>query len=124
MTKKFSFTQRVNCNFTQMINIFIAISFGFIPKSLSYLSGVIAFYQIYLKNYLLAAVSFLGFIILFILHLYIVCIVLNNCDGADVRLHNSFIGYYEYKDEIKRKKKEKRNNKKTKKNNFNYISEG
>ena len=124
MTKKLSFTQRVNSNFTQMANIFIAITFGFIPKILSYLLGLIAFYEIYLKNYLLAAASFLGFVILFMLHLYIVCKILNRCDGADVRLHNSFIGYYEYKDEIKRMKIEKRNNRKIKKNNLNYISEG
>ncbi len=124
MTKKLSFTQKVNCNFTQMANIFIAMAFGFIPKGLSYLLGLIAFYEIYLKDYLLAAASFLGFVILFMLHLYIVCKVLNRCDGADVRLHNSFIGYYEYKDEIKRMKIEKRNNRKIKKNNLNYISEG
>lgn len=119
MTKKLSFTQRVNCNFTQMANIFIAITFGFIPKILSYLLGLFAFYEIYLKNYLLAAGSFLGFVILFMFHLYIVCKVLNKCEGADMRLHNSFIGYYEYKDEIKRRKIEKRNLKKIKKNNLN-----
>jgi putative Mn2+ efflux pump MntP len=124
MTKKLSFTQRVNSNFTQMENVFIAITFGFIPKILSYLLGLFAFYEIYFKNYLLAVVSFLGFVILFVFHLYIVSITLNKCEGADVRLHNSFIGYYEYKDEIKRMKIEKRNNRKIKKNNLNYISEG
>ena len=118
MMKKLSFTQRVNSNFTQMVNLFIAITFGFIPKMLSYLLGLITFYEIYLKNYSLAAASFSGFIILFMLHLYIVCKILSICDGADVRLHNSFIGYYEYKDEIKRMRIEKRNNKKIKKNNL------
>jgi putative Mn2+ efflux pump MntP len=119
MMKKLSFTQRVNSNFTQMLNLFIAITFGFIPKMGAYLLGLIAFYEIYLKNYSLAAASFLGFVILFILHLYIVCKVLNMCDGADVRLHNSFIGYYEYKDEIKRMRIERKNIRKAKKNKFN-----
>jgi len=118
MMKKLTFTQRVNSNFTQMVNLFIAITFGFIPKMFSYLLGLITFYEIYLKNYSLAAASFSGFIILFMLHLYIVCKILSICDGADVRLHNSFIGYYEYKDEIKRMRIEKRNNKKIKKNNL------
>jgi putative Mn2+ efflux pump MntP len=120
MTKKLSFTQRVTSNFAQMANVFIAITFGFIPKIVSYLFGLAAFYEIYLKNYLLAAASFSGFVILFMLHLYIVCVALNKCDGADVRLHDSFIGYYEYKDEIKRMKREKRNNKKIKKNNVDF----
>ena len=107
-----------------MANIFIAMAFGFIPKGLSYLLGLVAFYEIYLKNYLLAAASFLGFVILFMIYLYIVCKILNKCEGADIRLHNSFIGYYEYKDEVKRMKMEKRNNKKIKKNSLSYISEG